>query len=113
MPAFLAIDAGTGSGRAVIFTMPAETRSPPSRTSGGTPAIRGGRDRWTSTPPATGRSCPLLRQAIGEADIAPGDIAAVSATCMREAIRALRWDGREIWACANVDSRAGEEVRLA
>ena len=38
------------------------------------------------------------------------DIAAISATSMREGIVLYDGDGKEVWAVANVDSRAGVEV---
>ncbi len=42
--------------------------------------------------------------------IAPRDIAAVSSTSMREGMVLYDADGREIWACPNVDSRAAAEA---
>ncbi len=38
------------------------------------------------------------------------DIAAISTTAMREGIVLYDKDGKEIWACANVDARADKEV---
>ncbi|PLR79195.1 autoinducer-2 kinase [Bacillus sp. V3-13] len=44
--------------------------------------------------------------------INPKDIKAVSATSMREGIVLYDQSGKEIWACANVDARASEEVKF-
>ncbi|MEH6943327.1 autoinducer-2 kinase [Bacillus sp. JJ722] len=43
--------------------------------------------------------------------IDPKDIKAISATSMREGFVLYDHDGNEIWACANVDARATEEVK--
>ena len=47
---------------------------------------------------------------ISETGIDPAEIGAVSTTCMREGIVLYDKDGNEIWACANVDDRANDEV---
>lgn len=107
----LAVDAGTGSGRAVIF----DER--------GNQVASAQHEWWHKTDPRFPGSMDFdvegnwallsraIRQAIAEAGIAAADIRAVSATSMREAIVAYDRGGREIWACANVDSRAVSEVR--
>uniref|UniRef100_UPI0025D7DAEC autoinducer-2 kinase n=1 Tax=uncultured Nitratireductor sp. TaxID=520953 RepID=UPI0025D7DAEC len=51
-----------------------------------------------------------IRKALADAGIAASEIAGVSATSMREAFVLFDKNGREIWACANVDSRASREV---
>ena len=106
----LAVDAGTGSGRAVIFD------------ASGNQIASAQQEWWHKSDPRFPGSMDfdvegnwaLLSQAIGaaiaRAGISAGDIRAVSATSMREAIVAYDRDGREIWACANVDSRANAEV---
>lgn len=107
----LAVDAGTGSGRAVIFDHD------------GNQIASAQHEWWHKTDPrfdgsmdfdVTGNWTLLaraIRRVIADAGIPAADIAAVSATSMREAIVAYDRDGREIWACANVDSRANNEVR--
>lgn len=106
----LAIDAGTGSGRAVVFD------------SEGRQLGAAQHEWWHKEDPRFPGSMDfsvednwrLLSQAIGQAlkaaDVTPGMIAAVSATSMREAFVLFDDEGREIWACANVDSRANREV---
>ncbi|MBU1175449.1 MAG: autoinducer-2 kinase [Alphaproteobacteria bacterium] len=106
----LVIDAGTGSGRAVIFDRDGnqagfaqeEWRHLPEAGVPGSMAfdVEGG---WA-----------LLKRCIGKAlencGLTGADIAAISATSMREAIILYDGAGREIWGVANVDSRAGAEV---
>ena len=106
----LAIDLGTGSCRAVIFAE-----------DGAQVAI--GQREWShpALPDAPGsqvfetdRNWRLIgecaREALARAGLSAGDIAAVSSTSMREGMVLYDRDGREIWACPNVDSRAGEQA---
>ena len=52
-----------------------------------------------------------VREATGRARrCLPREVRAVSATSMREGMVLYDAKGREIWACPNVDSRAGEEA---
>lgn len=106
----LALDAGTGSGRAVIFD------------EAGHQIASAQQEWWHRADPRFPGSMDFdveanwqilaqaVRKAIASAGIAPADIRSVSATSMREAIVAYERSGREIWACANVDSRANAEV---
>jgi len=110
-PYLLAIDAGTGGGRAVLFdrsgrqvggrheewTHVAEADAPGSMSF-----------EWESNWLVIGR---CIGAAIKQANIAAGEIAAVSSTSMREGLVLYDAAGRELWACANVDSRAEEQVR--
>ncbi|WP_174801288.1 autoinducer-2 kinase [Martelella limonii] len=106
----LAIDAGTGSGRAVIFNATGEQIASAQQEwwHKPDPRFEGSMDfdvegNWALLSRA-------IRSALQKAGISGSDIAAVSATSMREAFVLFDRDGREIWACANVDSRAGSEV---
>ena len=105
-----AIDAGTGSGRCVIFDSDGRQVAIASR-------------EWTHPaipeyPGAfvfqTARNWPLLcksiREAIDKAQIRPDEIRGISATSMREGMVLYDGTGKEIWACPNVDSRAKNEV---
>lgn len=106
----LAVDAGTGSGRAVIFD------------ENGNQIASAQQEWWHKADPRFPGSMDFdvegnwtlllraVRKAIAQAGLSAGDIRAVSATSMREAFVAYDRDGREIWACANVDSRANSEV---
>jgi autoinducer-2 kinase len=106
----MALDLGTGSCRAVIFG------------EDGTQAAIGQRE-WShaALPDAPGsqvfdteRNWKLIgaciREAMDRAGIGPAEIAAVSSTSMREGMVLYDADGREIWACPNVDSRASVEA---
>ncbi len=106
----LVIDAGTGSGRAVVFDRAGNQ-------------IGFAQEEWRHLPEdgvpgsmsfdvAAGWA--LLRRCIAKAlstcGLNGGDIAAISATSMREGIVLYDNAGREVWAVANVDSRSGAEV---
>lgn len=107
---FMTIDAGTGSGRAVIFD-----------TLGNQVGI--GQQEWThlseegvansmgfdyETNWKILSSC--IRKAIDTAGIKAGAIKAVTATSMREGIVLYDSEGKELFGVANVDARADREV---
>ncbi|MDD2652835.1 MAG: autoinducer-2 kinase [Sulfurimonas sp.] len=107
----MAIDAGTGSVRAVIFD-----------TFGNQISVT--QKEWTHIEEegvANSMSfdfaanwllvCGCIREALKSANLSGEDIAALSATSMREGIVLYDRDGRELWAVANVDARADKEVR--
>jgi autoinducer-2 kinase len=107
----LAIDAGTGSGRAVLFELDGTE-------------LAAAQEEWhhSDDPRYPGASdfdvrgnwaliCRCVAKVLASSGVSAGDVVAVSATSMREAIVAYDADGTEIWACANVDSRAASEVR--
>jgi autoinducer-2 kinase len=52
----------------------------------------------------------LIQEILANSKVNPADIAAISTTSMREAIVLYDENGKELWACANVDSRANDEV---
>ncbi len=106
----MAVDAGTGSIRAAVFTPdgiqvgciqkewdhPADPRFP------------GSMDflwerHWACV-------CGCIRQVLAESRISPKDILAVSTTSMREGIVLYDAQGKELWACANVDARSDHQV---
>lgn len=106
----LVLDAGTGSGRAVIFDRDGNQTG-------------FAQEEWRHLPeegvPGSMRfdvegAWALLNRCIGKAldkcGLTGADIAAISATSMREAIVLYDGDGKEIWGVANVDSRAIAEV---
>jgi len=106
----LAIDAGTGSCRAVLFDAAASQVAVASRewVHRETPGVPGGQDFDTE------RNWDLIAECISEVlrrhSISGSDVAAVSATSMREGIVIYDADGKEIWACPNVDSRGRTEA---
>lgn len=110
MAHLLALDLGTGSCRAAIFDL-----------DGRQVAI--GQREWThaALPGYPGSQifdtdrnwrliCECIREVLASAGTSAGAIAAVSSTSMREGMVLYDAGGREIWACPNVDSRAGEEA---
>ncbi|MCL2266445.1 MAG: autoinducer-2 kinase [Treponema sp.] len=110
MSYLMAIDAGTGSVRAVIFDTEGaqigcaqkewkhieDSRYPGSMDFDCEP-------NWKLT-------CSCIKEAMSQTGIKSGQIAAVSTTSMREGIVLYDSEGRELWACANVDARAVNEV---
>jgi autoinducer 2 (AI-2) kinase len=51
-----------------------------------------------------------IHEAISRAGVAPHEIAAVTACSMREGFVLYDVEGAEIWACPNIDARAGREA---
>ncbi|MCL2442266.1 MAG: autoinducer-2 kinase [Treponema sp.] len=106
----MAIDAGTGSIRSVIFDINGnqigcvqkewkhleDTRFPGSMNFD-----------WDVNWKLT---CSCIKEALIQTGINAGQINAVSTTCMREGIVLYDAQGNELWACANVDARAKDEV---
>lgn len=106
----MALDAGTGSVRAVVFDTGGRQPGAASREweHREDPRWPGSMDfdwrhNWQLT-------CDCIREVLEKTGIAPGDIAALSTTCMREGIVLYDGQGEEIWACANVDARSDDEV---
>ncbi|MDR0552044.1 MAG: autoinducer-2 kinase [Spirochaetaceae bacterium] len=110
MDYLLAIDAGTGSVRAVLFD-----------TNGiqigcvqkewfhrEDPRYPGSMDFDCKANWELAASC--VREVIAAPGINLSRILAVSTTCMREGFVLYDSAGNELWACANVDARAGDEV---
>lgn len=106
----MAVDAGTGSVRAVLFDLEGNQ-------------IGCVQEEWNhkEDPRWSGSmdfdwvhnwrlASGCIRGVLAETKIDPADIAAVSTTCMREGIVLYDDAGNEIWACANVDARSTDEV---
>ncbi len=107
---FMSIDAGTGSVRAVIFDDRLNQ-------------IGLSQQEWShiSDPKYPGSMgfdiennysliLQCIKNSIKNANINPKEIVAISTTSMREGIVLYDSSGKELWACANVDSRAYKEV---
>ena len=112
MQYLMAIDAGTGSVRAVIFD-----------TQGNQIAV--GQKEWThleeaGVPNSMGfdtltnwdLTVWCIQEALNKAHLQGSDIVAVSATSMREGIVLYDKAGEALWGVANVDARADKEVRF-
>ncbi|MFK9093776.1 autoinducer-2 kinase [Bacillus salipaludis] len=52
----------------------------------------------------------LIKETLAYSNVNPENIVAISTTSMREAIVLYDENGKELWACANVDSRSNDEV---
>ncbi len=111
MQYLMAIDAGTGSVRAVIFD-----------TKGNQIAVA--QKEWAhlevegvpnSMTFDVEKNWELtvwcIKNALKEANLNGSDILAVSATSMREGIVVYNKEGEALWGVANVDARADKEVR--
>jgi len=112
MKYLMAIDAGTGSVRAVIFD-----------TLGNQISVA--QKEWThleeeGVPNSMSfdfdanwiLTCRCIKESLQSAKLSGEDIAALSATSMREGIVLYDKEGKELWAVANVDARADKEVRF-
>jgi len=106
----MAIDAGTGSVRAVIFDTEGNQLCVSQREweHKEDPRYPGSMDfdwvhNWELTV-----SC--IRDALSESGIDPAGIAGIATTSMREGIVLYDKNGAEIWACANVDARSAGEI---
>lgn len=110
MEYLLAIDAGTGSVRAVLFDINGNQ-------------IEVSQQEWTHLEEVNvansmsfdfdsnwqlTKNC--IKDVINKANVNPDDILALSATSMREGIVLYDKNGKELWAVANVDARASKEV---
>jgi autoinducer 2 (AI-2) kinase len=104
------IDAGSGSCRALVFDQNAKLRGLTQQEWSYKPAPNapGGLD--FDTVAGWQQVCSVVQGALSEAGIDPGQVAAVTATSMREGFVLWDSDGNEIWGVPNVDSRAGAEA---
>jgi autoinducer-2 kinase len=106
----LALDAGTGSCRAVLFTVDGSQVGIAQRewAHAELPGVPGSQvfdteNNWTLI-----AAC--VRQVLAQSGVDPSAVRALSTTSMREGMVLYDKSGREIWACPNVDSRAGVEA---
>jgi autoinducer-2 kinase len=106
----LAIDAGTGSCRAVLFSATGEQVSVGQR-EWAHRELPGAPGSQVFDTEANWRSiCACIQAALAAPGVSSSAIKAVSATSMREGMVLYDAGGREIWACPNVDSRAGRQA---
>lgn len=106
----LALDAGTGSVRAVLFSLEGEQVACVQHEWTHAEDLRypGSMDFDWNHNWALASDC--VQKVLLQSGIHPADIAAISTTCMREGIVLYDESGQEIWACANVDARSNDEV---
>lgn len=110
MSYLLAIDAGTGSCRALLFSEKGDQVSSGMRewVHREPPDAPGGQDFDVESNWVAIAAC--VRDALHDAGASGNDVLAVAATSMREGIVLYDSAGREIWACPNVDSRSAQEA---
>jgi autoinducer 2 (AI-2) kinase len=109
-PYVLAVDAGTGSCRALLFTAAGEQAAVSLRewAHREPPGVPGGQDFDVEANWLAITAC--IRDVLRLAGATGDQVAAVAATSMREGIVLYDDTGRELWACPNVDSRAAREA---
>ncbi len=109
MAVLLALDAGTGSCRAVLFDEGGKQLAIAGRewSHRSIPGVPGSMEFDTEANWSLIVEC--IREAVGKAGGLRVD--AIAATSMREAIVVYGDKGEELWACANVDARAVGQVR--
>jgi len=106
----MAVDAGTGSVRAVIFDLEGNQIgvSQHEWEHHEDPRFPGSMDfDWIHNWKLASQ---CIRDVLKETKIDPADISAISTTSMREGIVLYDSSNKEIWACANVDARSNDEV---
>ncbi len=106
----LALDAGTGSCRAVLFALDGRQVGIAQRewSHAELPGVPGSQVFDTEANWKLIVEC--VRQVLRDTKTDPSAIRAVSTTSMREGCVLYDKSGRELWACPNVDSRAGAEA---
>ena len=107
----MALDAGTGSVRAVIFDLEGNQIAAAQRewTHLSDPDIPGSME--FNLPHNWQLACDCIHQSLQKAQITADQIAAISTCSMREGIVLYDENKTPIWACGNVDARAVEEVK--
>ncbi|HXX39335.1 MAG TPA: autoinducer-2 kinase [bacterium] len=106
----LTLDAGTGSGRCVLFTLDGRQVAVAQQewVPKALPEYPGSQD--FDTEEAWSILCRCIRQAMAEAGARGTDVIGVTATSMREGMVLYDADQRVIWACPNLDARAVTEA---
>jgi autoinducer 2 (AI-2) kinase len=106
----LALDAGTGSCRAVLFAVDGRQVGMAQRewAHAELPGVPGSQVFDTETNWRLIAEC--VRQVLTESGVEAAAVRALSTTSMREGMVLYDQAGKELWACPNVDSRAGVEA---
>ena len=106
----LALDAGTGSCRAIVFGVAGRQVATAQR-EWSHPALAGVPGSQVFDTATNWRLiCECVREVLRAPGVSADAIRAVSTTSMREGMVLYNRGGKEIWACPNVDSRAGAEA---
>jgi autoinducer 2 (AI-2) kinase len=109
-PLALTIDAGSGSCRALLFDASGELLGLSQRewSYHPVPGAPGGFDFDTDAGWESVQAC--IQEVIARTGVDAGDIVAVAAASMREGFVLYDEAGEAIWACPNIDARAGQEA---
>ncbi|MDR7550973.1 MAG: autoinducer-2 kinase [Armatimonadota bacterium] len=111
MPRYLlTVDAGTGSGRCVIFDLDGRQVAMAQRewVPRSLPEYPGSQEFDTEEAWAILSDC--IRRAVAAGGIRPEEIAGVTATSMREGMVLYDAEDQVLWACPNLDARATREA---
>jgi autoinducer 2 (AI-2) kinase len=108
--AVMTIDAGSGSCRALLFDTAGQLLGVAQREWAYQPV-----DGWPGgmdfdTADSWRKIIACIREVLATSGVAASDLLAVAATSMREGFVLYDAAGTEIWACPNVDARAGAEA---
>ncbi len=106
----MAIDAGTGSCRAIVFDAQGRRVALAQREWSHAPVDGIPGSHAFDTARNWELICGCVRECLAQAQLPDGAVKAVSATSMREGMVLYDRAGREVWACPNVDGRAGVEA---
>jgi autoinducer 2 (AI-2) kinase len=106
----LSIDVGTGSCRAVLFSLDGAQVAIGQREYAHLPAPGVPGSQVFDTDRNWALICECIREALASARVHADAVKSVSATSMREGMVLYDGRGREIWACPNADSRANEQA---
>ncbi|MGH3056072.1 MAG: FGGY family carbohydrate kinase, partial [Gaiellaceae bacterium] len=113
MPAFVALDAGTGGGKCVIFdatgTVIGAHREPWSYDLTHNADVPFVKEFSFSAPAFWDILCRCTRNALSQAGIAPSDVVGIAATSQREGCVFLDAHGTEVYAGPNLDARGFAE----
>ncbi len=102
----MAIDAGTGSGRCIIYDLDGKTVGSAQEewAHASVEGVPGGLDFEAERNGALIDR--VIKKAIQKAGLEPADIAAISTTSMREGFVLYDENSKVLWACPNIDGRA-------
>ncbi|MHB8587218.1 MAG: autoinducer-2 kinase [Candidatus Dormibacteraceae bacterium] len=106
----LALDAGTGSCRAVLFEVDGRQVGIAQREWAHQELVGAPGSQVFDTETNWRLIAECVRQVLDQSGVDASAIRALSTTSMREGMVLYDKSGRELWACPNVDSRAGAEA---
>ena len=106
----MTLDAGTGSGRAVIFDLEGNQLAVSQQEWYPIPLPEYPGSQLFDTDLAWEIMVDCIKGAMAQVDARPAQIVGITATSMREGFVLYDRAGAEIWACFNGDARAADEV---